>query len=224
MRRAPAGHYEAHQETHVSFTELQPPYQQPQPAGPPAAYAPPPQVLRTEPLAIWGFVCAFVFWPVGLVLSIMASKRVKSSGDNGHGLALAGLIVSIVAGLTSIAIAAFAVLATLALGTAAVSTISELDAQGAFDAPTTSVANALESTKLDLALTATNVAGEAFRAESGEFPTATELPDLGLEDVVMSFGSSSPDQWCIDATTATGTVTRHLATFDTAPSDGPCTS
>jgi hypothetical protein len=207
----------------VSFTEQQPPYQQPQPAGLRTPFAPAPQLPRTEPLAIWGLVCAFVFWPVGLVLSIIAGKKVKASGDNGHGLALAGLIVSIVAGLTSIAVAVFAVLATLALGTAAVSTITELDAQGAFDAPTTSVASALESTKLDLALTATNVAGEAFRAENGVFPTATELPDLGIQDVDMTFGSTSPGQWCIDATDATGTLTRHLATLDAAPSDGPCT-
>lgn len=55
-------------------------------------YAPPP----TPMLAILGLVFAFVMPIAGLILSILGLKQAKRENGNGHGLALAGLIVSIV--------------------------------------------------------------------------------------------------------------------------------
>jgi len=48
----------------------------------------------TEPLAIWGFVLAFLFAPAGLVVSYVALKRVRRTGDGGWGLSVAGLALS----------------------------------------------------------------------------------------------------------------------------------
>jgi hypothetical protein len=83
----------------------QPPYGQPaygQPAygqqmpgyGPPVGYAMPPQFGRpTNTMAILALVMAFVFAPAGLVLGILARKQISRTGEDGDGLALAGIIV-----------------------------------------------------------------------------------------------------------------------------------
>ena len=50
------------------------------------------------------------FWPAGLVLSALALSKIKKTGNGGHGLALAGLIISIGGAVASvIAIIAFVV-------------------------------------------------------------------------------------------------------------------
>jgi peptidyl-prolyl cis-trans isomerase B (cyclophilin B) len=71
--------------------------QQPPPYGQPYGWQPQPY-RRTNPLAIAALVASFFVWPAGLVLSIIASKQIKASGEDGRGLAQAGLIISIVYG------------------------------------------------------------------------------------------------------------------------------
>jgi len=44
-------------------------------------------------MAILALVMAFVFAPAGLVLGIIARKQIKETGEEGDGLALAGIIV-----------------------------------------------------------------------------------------------------------------------------------
>jgi hypothetical protein len=62
--------------------------------GPPVGYAPPPQYGRpTNTMAILALVMAFVFAPVGLILGIIARKQIARTGEDGDGLALAGIIV-----------------------------------------------------------------------------------------------------------------------------------
>ena len=57
----------------------------------------------TDILAVLGLVGAFLFWPAGLVLSILGLNRTKDSADRiGHGLALAGVICSGVIGGLSV--------------------------------------------------------------------------------------------------------------------------
>ena len=51
---------------------------------------------ETNTLAIVGFIFAFFVPIVGLICSILGLKRAGEYGGKGHGLALAGLIVSIV--------------------------------------------------------------------------------------------------------------------------------
>jgi type II secretory pathway pseudopilin PulG len=62
-------------------------------------YRPPmPPVTRTSGLAIAGFVCSFFCGLLGLILSIMGRNEIRRSGGavQGEGLALAGIIISIV--------------------------------------------------------------------------------------------------------------------------------
>ena len=51
---------------------------------------------KTNILAIIGFVLAFIFPIAGLVCSIIGKNNVEECGGNGHGLATAGMIISIV--------------------------------------------------------------------------------------------------------------------------------
>lgn len=54
-----------------------------------------PQKAPLYGLALWGFILAFVFAPVGLILSIRAKKAINASGGSlgGGGLATAGIIL-----------------------------------------------------------------------------------------------------------------------------------
>lgn len=72
------------------------------------------RVGQTNVLAILSLVFAFVFAPAGLVLGIMARKQVKRTREEGAGLALAGIIVSAVQiVITVAAVAFFVVIATM---------------------------------------------------------------------------------------------------------------
>jgi hypothetical protein len=75
----------------------QQPYSQ-QPYGQPAygqqpGYAPQAYARPTNTMAILALVMAFVFAPAGLILGIVARRQIKQTGEEGDGLALAGIIV-----------------------------------------------------------------------------------------------------------------------------------
>ena len=72
----------------------QPPYGQ-QPYGAPG-YGPPPgygYARPTNTYAILALVLAFVFAPLGIVFGVLARKQIRQTGEEGDGLALAGLII-----------------------------------------------------------------------------------------------------------------------------------
>jgi Domain of unknown function (DUF4190) len=50
-------------------------------------------VRPTNTMAILALVMAFVFAPAGLVLGIVARRQIRQTGEDGDGLALAGIIV-----------------------------------------------------------------------------------------------------------------------------------
>ncbi|UCD20634.1 MAG: DUF4190 domain-containing protein [archaeon] len=62
-----------------------------------------PKSQGTNTMAILGLIFAFVFSILGLIFSIIALNQIKKSGEKGHGLAIAGLIISI-AGMVLVAI------------------------------------------------------------------------------------------------------------------------
>ena len=57
---------------------------------------------ESNTIAVIGLVLAFLFWPGGLVCSIIGLKKAKELGGNGHGMAVAGLILSIIFGIFGI--------------------------------------------------------------------------------------------------------------------------
>ncbi len=74
-----------------------PPPGYPPPGYPPPGYGahgyPPVYGRPTNTLAILALVMAFVFAPAGLILGIVARKQIRQTGEDGDGLALAGIIV-----------------------------------------------------------------------------------------------------------------------------------
>jgi ABC-type dipeptide/oligopeptide/nickel transport system permease component len=72
-----------------------PPGHAPPQYGPPG-YGPPPLAFhrpRTNSTAVLALVLAFVIAPVGIVLGVLARKEIRRTGEEGDGLALAGIIV-----------------------------------------------------------------------------------------------------------------------------------
>ncbi|MBT1161959.1 MULTISPECIES: DUF4190 domain-containing protein [Bifidobacterium] len=66
---------------------------------PPQGYAYPyplPANQRWNTMCIVGFILAFVFAPVGVVLSVIAMIQISRSGEKSRGIALAGIIVGAV--------------------------------------------------------------------------------------------------------------------------------
>ena len=53
-----------------------------------------PAVRGTNVMAILSLVFAFVFSPAGIVLGHIAKKQIRQTGEQGSGLATAGLILS----------------------------------------------------------------------------------------------------------------------------------
>ena len=56
-------------------------------------YGPPP----TNPMAIAALVVAFVFPPVAIFLGVSARRQIRRTGEQGDGLALAGIIMGSIA-------------------------------------------------------------------------------------------------------------------------------
>lgn len=77
-------------------------------------YGQQPQSQKTNLLAILSLVGAFVFSLAGLVLGIIALKQIKQTGEQGRGLAIAGIIISSVAIVLTIiyVIVLFAIIGT----------------------------------------------------------------------------------------------------------------
>jgi Na+/melibiose symporter-like transporter len=73
--------------------------------GMPGAYGGPPVVPKTSGMAIAGFILSFVCSLLGLIFSIIGYNEVKKSNGavTGGGLAMAGIIISIISMLAGIA-------------------------------------------------------------------------------------------------------------------------
>jgi hypothetical protein len=74
----------------------QQPYGYAQPQGYPQQYAAPPMPTGTNGLAIASLILAFVFAPAAIILGHMALNQINKTGQEGHGLALAGTILGYV--------------------------------------------------------------------------------------------------------------------------------
>lgn len=87
-------------------------------AGPPGygypSYQPPP--ANTNGFAIASLICAFAFFPLGIVFGHISLSQIKKSNEGGHGLAIAGLVISyVVAVLTVVAVVATAAFAAFVI-------------------------------------------------------------------------------------------------------------
>src|SRR3954453_17787277 len=53
-----------------------------------------PRPRPTNGMAIASLICAFVFAPLGIVFGHISLSQIKKSGEEGRGLAIAGLVIS----------------------------------------------------------------------------------------------------------------------------------
>ena len=66
-----------------------------QPYQPQPGYYPPPPA-QTNGMAIAALITAFLFSPAGIVLGIVARKQIRRTGEQGWGMATAGLVIGVV--------------------------------------------------------------------------------------------------------------------------------
>jgi hypothetical protein len=74
----------------------QPPYGQPPYGQQPYQHYGYPQPASTNGFAIASLVCAFLCWPLGLVFGFIARSQIRQNGQQGSGLATAGIVISAV--------------------------------------------------------------------------------------------------------------------------------
>ncbi|HEV7423120.1 MAG TPA: peptidylprolyl isomerase [Mycobacterium sp.] len=78
------------------MTTPPPPYGQcpPPPYAPAGGYYGYPQPQPTNALAVASLICAFVFAPLGIVFGHISLSQIRRTGEEGRGLAIAGLVIS----------------------------------------------------------------------------------------------------------------------------------
>jgi hypothetical protein len=85
------------------------------PVVPPAApvYQPAPVGQKTNVLAIVGFILAFFVSVAGIIVSAIALRQIKQTGEGGRGLAIGGVVVGIIVTILYVIIILFSVLVPL---------------------------------------------------------------------------------------------------------------
>lgn len=73
-------------------------------------YAGYPQPKPTNALAVVSLVCAFLFAPLGILFGHISLSQIKKSGEEGRGLAIAGLVISYVLTVVAVLVIALSVL------------------------------------------------------------------------------------------------------------------
>ncbi|WP_203756357.1 DUF4190 domain-containing protein [Cellulomonas chitinilytica] len=134
----------------------------------------------TDPVAVWGFVLTFVLWPVGLVLCLVALRRVRRTGHGGWGLAVAGVSLCTLAAIVT------------ALASALVVVRTDLPAPWASGAGTRTDAAVVDQVAQDLADDLT-----ARYEKAGEWP---DDPGHRVVDDVRAEAYRTDDELCVDAT------------------------
>ncbi|HKV22502.1 MAG TPA: peptidylprolyl isomerase [Mycobacterium sp.] len=86
------------------------------------AYPPPPydpygypRPRPTNGMAIASLICAFLFAPLGIIFGHVSLSQIKRTGEEGHGLAVAGLVISYLVTIGSIIALVLMVVFTIAI-------------------------------------------------------------------------------------------------------------
>lgn len=104
-----------------------PPYgAYPPPPYDPYGYPPPPR--PTNSMAIASLICAFLFAPLGIIFGHISLSQIKRTGEEGHGLAVAGLVISYLITIGSVIMLVFMMWLMLVVA-------RELDSGSRYDGP-----------------------------------------------------------------------------------------
>ena len=93
-------------------TPVPPPYGGYPPPYDPYGY---PRPRPTNGMAIASLICAFVFAPLGIIFGHISLSQIKRTGEEGHGLAVAGLVISYLITVGTIVVMAAVVWFTIAV-------------------------------------------------------------------------------------------------------------
>lgn len=93
-------------------TPVPPPYGGYPPPYDPYGY---PRPRPTNGMAIASLICAFVFAPLGIIFGHISLSQIKRTGEEGHGLAVAGLVISYLITVGTIVVMAAVVWFTIAI-------------------------------------------------------------------------------------------------------------
>jgi peptidyl-prolyl cis-trans isomerase B (cyclophilin B) len=74
-----------------------------------------PRPRPTNGMAIASLICAFVFAPLGIIFGHISLSQIKRTGEEGHGLAVAGLVISYLITVGTILVMAAVVWFTIAV-------------------------------------------------------------------------------------------------------------
>lgn len=74
-----------------------------------------PRPRPTNGMAIASLICAFVFAPLGIIFGHISLSQIKRTGEEGHGLAVAGLVISYLITVGTIVVMAAVVWFTIAV-------------------------------------------------------------------------------------------------------------
>jgi peptidyl-prolyl cis-trans isomerase B (cyclophilin B) len=69
-----------------------------------------PQPQPTNTLAIVSLVCAFLFAPLGIIFGHMSMSQIKKTGEEGRGLAIAGLVIGYMITILTVVVVVLSVL------------------------------------------------------------------------------------------------------------------
>jgi hypothetical protein len=160
----------------------QEPFGQPQ-YGAPQGYGRQP---KTNTMAILGLVFAFVFSPLGIVFSALGLSQIKQHREGGRGLALAGLILSIV----------FVVLGVLMLVLALVVGSAAVSASSAIESAASSASAAQESAVFDAADTGTDAVVDEQVTGDAEVVAACQVIVPAAEQLYADLESvTTPEEY-----------------------------
>jgi Domain of unknown function (DUF4190) len=180
----------------------QDPFGQPQ-YGPPQGYG---QQPKTNTMAILGLVFAFVFSPLGIVFSALGLSQIKQRREGGRGLALAGLILSIV----------FVVLGVLMLVLVAVVGSAAVGASSAIESAVSSASAAEQSAVLDAGDTGTDAVVDQQTGGDPEIVAACQVIAPAAEQLYADLETvTTPEEYAA----AIGQATTAMAAAGAQVSD-----
>ncbi len=168
------------------MTQTQPPSM---PSPYPAGQAPAAPPARTNTMAVLALIFAFVVAPLGIIFGIVARRQIRRTGDNGRGLATAGIVLGSI----------FTI-----LGIAAVVGVIVLAAV---------VPKTLDTTKIE-----TQMVSTTQQAAGGVAPTGLQCPDNVVAKAGATFTCTAqldgqPLHYTVTQTSDKGDVTFESETF-----------
>jgi hypothetical protein len=157
------------------------------------------QPAKTNTMAILGLVFAFVFSPLGIVFSAMGLSQIKQRREGGRGLALAGLILSIVFVLLGVLMLVFA----LVVGSAAVSASSAIES--AVSSASSAAGDAQDAVAVDDTVTGAGADDTQIVAACGAILPAVDELNAGIDT------ASTPEEYAALIEQAASTMESAVA-------------